>query len=188
MDYKNIINNFVTLPEDYQLVDQKEEIRNNQPVVIVRFQKNGQFILKGPRIIGVFQGNTLVSFKNYTEAYEGSFIKDDEAKQKANAVFKKVDINYARDLSFIRMETQERTFIDNNQSIVVPVEWLKYSHIDGSYNWVTLGSSGVLIEMEIGSRWDYFLGRRKTEMWDNDDWVLAREGKGPQLNRPDALA
>ncbi len=42
--------------------------------------------------------------------------------------------------------------------------------------------------MEINSRWDCFHGRRQTEMWDNDDWVLAREGKGPQLPSPNALA
>lgn len=53
---------------------------------------------------------------------------------------------------------------------------------------MTLAGNGQLIEMEIDSRWDYFRGRRKTEMWDNDDWVLAREGKGPQLNSPNALA
>ena len=46
----------------------------------------------------------------------------------------------------------------------------------------------MVIELEIDSRWDYFRGRRKTEMWDNDDWVLAREGKGPQLASPNALA
>lgn len=52
----------------------------------------------------------------------------------------------------------------------------------------TLGGGGAVVEMEIDSRWDYFRGRRKMGMWDNDDWVLAREGKGPQLPSPSALA
>lgn len=42
--------------------------------------------------------------------------------------------------------------------------------------------------MEFDSHWDYYNGQRKTEMWDNDDWVLAREGRGPQYPNPSALA
>ncbi|WP_243681245.1 hypothetical protein [Lacticaseibacillus manihotivorans] len=45
-----------------------------------------------------------------------------------------------------------------------------------------------MIEMEIESLWDYFRGRRATEMWDNDDWVKARQQNGPQLPSPNALA
>lgn len=87
------------------------------------------------------------------------------------------------------MERQQRQFLDEDgRNHQFPVLWIKFGHSNGSYNWVTLGANNQVIEMEIDSRWDYFHGRRKTEMWDNDDWVLAREGNGPQLASPNALA
>ena len=61
-------------------------------------------------------------------------------------------------------------------------------HHNGSFNWVTIGGEGQIIEFEREVRWDYMMSRRQTEMWYYDDWVLARMGKGPQLMSPFALA
>jgi len=45
-----------------------------------------------------------------------------------------------------------------------------------------------VIELERESGWDFFQSRRATEEWNYDDWVLARNGQGPQLAAPEALA
>ncbi len=37
----------------------------------------------------------------------------------------------------------------------------QFAHRNGSYNWVTLGAKGKLIEMEMDLRWDYFHGHRQ---------------------------
>lgn len=98
-------------------------------------------------------------------------------------------LSYNRALAFLRIEQQERSFFDQKGILQsIPVLWIKFGHTNVSYNWVTLGADGMIVEMERDSRWDYFGGRRKTEMWDNDDWVLARYGNGPQLPSPNALA
>ncbi|MGO2638018.1 MAG: hypothetical protein ACTH9D_03200 [Enterococcus viikkiensis] len=189
MERTELLNKVVTIPEGYQLVEEKIERRNKQEVTIWRFQKDGKFKLNGPRIIAIFVKDTLVSVKNLTSVPSGKLVSSERAEAVAKDIFSKNNRSYARGLSFIRIEHQQREFIDESgRTNQFPVLWIKFGHSNGSYNWVTLGADNQLIEMEIDSRWDYFRGRRKTEMWDNDDWVLAREGKGPQLVSPNALA
>lgn len=189
MGRKELLTKLVTIPEDFQLVEEKNERRNKQDVTILRFQKDGTFKLNGPRIIAIFIKDTIVSIKSLTAVPTGKLASNERAEVVAKSIFAKSNRNYARGLSFIRIEQQQREFIDDNgRTSQFPVLWIKFGHSNGSYNWVTLAADNQLIEMEIDSRWDYFHGRRKTEMWDNDDWVLAREGKGPQLTSPNALA
>ncbi|WP_180708248.1 hypothetical protein [Enterococcus canintestini] len=189
MKNTELLNKIVTIPDDYQLAQERHETRNRHRVTILRYQNDGIFELNGPRIIAVFLKDTLVSVKNLAIVPEGKLPSPERARALAEDIFAKSNRSYARGLSFIRIEHQQREFIgEDKKTHQFPVLWIKFSHTNGSYNWVTLAGNGQLIEMEIDSRWDYFRGRRKTEMWDNDDWVLAREGKGPQLNSPNALA
>ena len=37
-------------------------------------------------------------------------------------------------------------------------------HDNGSFNWVTIGGSGQIIEFEREVRWDYMMSRRQTEI------------------------
>ncbi|MEH7876154.1 MULTISPECIES: hypothetical protein [Bacillus] len=189
MNKEEKIQQVVTIPSHYRLVEKRTETRNGNNVTILRYQKNGKFILNGPRIIAVFEGDEMISLKNLSVVPEGKFLSTDRAKEMAEGIFSKIKPSYAMGLSFIRIDNQQRQFIDENGKVnQFPIQWIKFGHSNGSYNWVTLGANGSIIEMEIDSHWDYFRGRRKTEMWDNDDWVLAREGKGPQLPIPNALA
>ncbi|MBO1307913.1 hypothetical protein JZO70_17190 [Enterococcus sp. 669A] len=186
---QDLIEKIVTIPDTYQLVTESEEVRNKHVVTILRYQKDGKFVYNGPRIIAVFQNDDLLSIKNLTSVPEGKLPGAERARELAESVFSKSNRSYARGLSFIRIEHQQRDFIDDDgKTHQFPVLWIKFAHRNGSYNWVTLGANGTVVEMEVDSRWDYFRGRRKTEMWDNDDWVLAHEGKGPQLHSPNALA
>lgn len=179
------IKKFIKIPKNFNIVYKKEEIRNNEKVKIYRFQESGKFEINTPRIIVItdIYGN-IESIKNLSCLYKGS----QEAKKKAIDIFNELDESYAKGLSFIRIENQNRSFIKEGSTINFPVQWIKFGHENGSYNWVTLSFDGEIIEIERNSIWDYLKGRRATEMWDNDDWVLARLGKGPQLPSPNALA
>lgn len=184
-----LVEKIVTIPENYELVSETEEVRNHHKVTILRYQENGDFVFNGPRIIALFEKEDLISIKNLTTVPKGKLPSPERARELAESIFSKSNRSYARGLSFIRIERQQRQFVDDfGNTHQFPVLWIKFAHHNGSYNWVTLGADGTVIEMEIDSRWDYFRGRRKTEMWDNDDWVLAREGNGPQLPSPNALA
>jgi hypothetical protein len=189
MKKEELVNKIVNIPMDYRLAEEKKEIRNKREVTIWRFQKDGVFELNGPRVIAIFLKDNLVSIKNLSTAPEGKLASPDRARAIAEDIFSKSNRSYARGLSFIRIEHQQREFVgEDGKTHHFPVLWIKFGHSNGSYNWITLAGNNQLIEMEIDSRWDYFRGRRKTEMWDNDDWILAREGKGPQLKSPNALA
>ncbi|MFC4772591.1 hypothetical protein [Enterococcus hermanniensis] len=183
------LSELIEIPENYRKVSKTNEKRNNQTVEIRRYQVAGEYTYNGPRIIEVVGSGKLISLKNLTTVPVGRLLTAEKAQILAVQLFAKAHPAYAKGLSFIRIEQQERSFWDVEGKLqTFPVQWVKFAHQNGSYNWVTLGATGVLIELEIDSRWDYFRGRRKTEMWDNDDWVLAREGKGPQLASPNALA
>lgn len=107
----------------------------------------------------------------------------------ATEVWHHLDEKYARGLQFMRIDTLKRFFIDQDGTRQdFEVLWVKFAHSNGSYNWVTIGPGGQVVEVERESRWDYRRARRATEEWNYDDWVLAREGKGPQLKAPEALA
>ncbi|WP_159722834.1 hypothetical protein [Enterococcus sp. CSURQ0835] len=184
-----MIKKLVVLPDDYRLVKTATELRNRRPVVIQRYQKAGKLSYNGPRITAVFEGDRLVSLNNLAVVPKGKLPDEEVAKQNASAFFKQVDPNDAKKLSFLWIEQQTREFITTDgQTNEFSVLWIEFSHRDGSYDWITLGGGGTLIELERDSRWDYFRGRRKTEMWNNDDWVRARQGLGPQLPSPNTLA
>lgn len=179
----------ITLPATFQLVGESNEIRNRHMVTILRYQKDGLFVENGPRVLAIFRGEELISLKNLTQVPTGTLPTDDIARKIAEKIFLLANRTYARDLSFIRIEHQTRDFMPRpGLRQTFPVLWIKFGHRDGSYNWVTLSGSTTVIEMEFDSHWDYFRGRRKTEMWDNDDWVAARNGRGPQMASPNALA
>lgn len=56
---------------------------------------------------------------------------------------------------------------------VIEVCWAKFAHRNGTYNWVTVGPGGSIVEIEREAQWDYRAGRRATEQWDHDGWIAA---------------
>lgn len=107
----------------------------------------------------------------------------------AERIWDEVDPDYAAGLDYMRTDSYERFFIDENgEEVLLPIRWVKFAHRNGSYNWVSIGPGNQIIEVERESRWNYMRNRRATEEWNYDNWVLAREGKGPQLKAPEALA
>lgn len=185
----SVIEKYIEIPNNFRLVSVENKIRNNKEISIYRLQNNKEFSLNGPRITLILnKAQSIESFKNYSICNNKKLLSADEAKLKAIKIFKSIDCEYATGLSFMRIEKQSREIIENGKNKVFTVQWIKFSHSNGSYNWVTLGGDGEIIEIERNSYWDYAKGRRKTEMWDNDDWVLARKKLGPQLPAPNALA
>ncbi len=189
MDEATLLKTFISIPSAFELVSRTTAQRNDQQVSILRYQPFGKFQENGPRIIGVFDHDHVLSLKQLINVPAAGHLSANDAQQQAMAIFQTIDPQYAKGLSFIRVENQRRSFINaNGETVIFPVLWVKFGHRNGSYNWVTFGLDGTMIEMEIESLWDYFRGRRATEMWDNDDWVKARQQHGPQLPSPNALA
>ncbi|MBU5365742.1 hypothetical protein P7H74_08990 [Enterococcus devriesei] len=189
MDYLEMINYAVTIPEDYKIAEEDDQVRNGVMVHIVRLQPAGEVVINGPRIIGIFENDALVSLKDLSEVPSGALLDEDVAVEKAEQVLAAINPEYGNGEMFLRVDYQEREFFDEEGELqYFPVQWIKFAGYSGNYAWATLGSGGKLIEVEYESEWDYFRGRRKTEMWDNDDWVQAYYGQGPQLASPNALA
>lgn len=189
MDEYEVISNLVDFPAGYALVEEEEQMRNGVMVRILRYQDKGIYQLNGPRIIAVFDEDQMVSLKNLTEIPTGELLDDSEAVERAEQLLEEANYEYGADLVYLQTEYQERSFLnEDGDEEDFPVLWIKFTSGSGNYSWATLGGSGEVIELEYESEWDFLRGRRKTEMWDNDDWVQAYYGQGPQLPSPQALA
>ncbi|MBN3526920.1 hypothetical protein [Paenibacillus apiarius] len=185
------LSRLLPIPDHVQLVSVNEELRDGMKVEIRRYQVQESLYLGGPHltIISAQEGAHPLSYTNLISQNSGNLPKLDEAERLAMAVMRAVDKEYAKGLTLLRIENQNRHFTDDTGDFIhFPVLWVKMMHSNGSYNWVTLGENGQVIEFERQVRWNYSTSRRQTEMWFHDAWVLARNGKGPQLLPPAALA
>lgn len=185
------VSELLPIPNNVQLVNVSEEIRDGIKVVIRRYQTQDSIRFGGPHIttIASHEGTYPLSYTNLISEPSGEILSKGNAAGVAMDVMFAIDPEYAEGLTILRIERQARYYMnDTNDCIEFPVLWIKMMHSNGSYNWVTLGKGGQVVEFERHVRWDYLAGRRKTEMWYHDEWVLARMGKGPQLSSPAALA
>ena len=178
------------IPNYVNLVREHEELRDGVQVSIQHYQEEGALHYGGTHITTITSqnGKLLLSYTNMMPIYSNTLPHKDEAEKMAMDVMEKVDQRYASGLTFLRIEKQIRQYKNEGEVVTFPVLWVKMMHHNGSFNWVTIGGDGQIIEFEREVRWDYMMSRRQTEMWYYDDWVLARMGKGPQLLPPAALA
>ncbi|MCD2257171.1 hypothetical protein FHQ08_10620 [Lactobacillus sp. CC-MHH1034] len=180
----------LTIPSDYYLVETTKQTRNGKTVTVLRYQNNPNIVMNNAHLTVILaETGQLLSYNDFSGIPDGNLVRSKTARQVAEKTFQRVDPNYAAGLAFMRIDHYERHFFDADDSLqMIPISWVKFAHQNGSYNWVSVGGNGTVVEYEIDSRWDYFAARRATEEWNYDDWVLARQGKGPQLSAPQALA
>lgn len=182
---------YLWVPDDYTLISTENHTRNGDPITIERYQDKGPFRTHAAQVTTIYShnGRDLESYHNYTVANDQPLPGDSEAQKLAVDVWNDTDSEFARGLSFLVIEHQDRSFVDDaGKTHTFPVLWVKFAHRNGSYDWVTIAGGNKIVEVERNSMWDYFGGRRATEEWDNDDWVEAREGKRGQLGAPHARA
>ncbi|KRL55859.1 hypothetical protein [Furfurilactobacillus rossiae] len=181
-------NKMLTLPDDFVEVARDLRPRNHKTVTVIRYQRAGKIIPNNAHVTVIF-GNDgrLLSYNNFSIDSDAPLPRGEEALQIAQQTFESIDPNFARHLRFMRIDKQTRTFTDGGRTVQTPILWVKFSHRNGSYNWVSVGPGGQIVEVERDSRWNYLLSRRSTEEWNFDDWVLVREGKRRQLPAPQPL-
>ncbi len=179
------------VPLNIRLVENSVERRNDEEVCIFRFQRLAPKEFDAPYVSFVVNDSTgeLLSFTNRMLGVPQKNISEKDAFSKASNIIKSINPEYYTGLSFLRIENPKRLFINMDGELEeYPIFSIKFSHLDGSYNWVSLSMNGQVIEYEIKAFWDFDRKRRKTEMWDHDGWVKARYGIGRELNPPCALA
>ncbi|MBD0669998.1 hypothetical protein [Streptomyces sp. CBMA156] len=182
---------FVHIPPGWNLVWDVNRKRSGTAVRVRRWQPFSERVLGGEQITVVTEEESgrILSVRQFVTALIRDPLPDTGAEQSALDEFATVDPRYAQDLTPLRVDAQVRTWRDTDgKPVVVPVRWAKHAHRTGTYNWITTDPSGGVIEYEIESHWDYRLSRRATEQWDEDAWIAAREGTGPQLEAPAARA
>lgn len=185
----------LNIPADYHIVVEKLVVRNQQPVHLRRYQPADlpEEALNREHITVIYGDNAqLISYNALTQPLSGTLPSEKQAFAKAEHLWQQVDAQYREQLTPLRLLTGlTRTYVNAaGQTVTVPVEWAKYMNlaVDGSYEWVGFGPTGQLIEFERQNLWNFDTNRQQTEMWNGDDWLLARRGLGPQLPAPWPLA
>ncbi len=181
----------LSVPLNIRVVENSIEKRNDEEVLIFRFQRLAPKEFDAPYVSFVVNDKTgeLISFVNRMLAVPKVTFTADDALLKANHILKNINPEYFDGFSFIKIDNPIRSFINVDGDLEDhPIHRVKYAHIDGSYNWVGLSMNGQVVEYEIKVFWDLSKKRRLTEMWDHDGWVKAKYGLGPELKPPSALA
>ncbi|MEP9391818.1 hypothetical protein ABLE94_06085 [Gordonia sp. VNK1] len=179
------------VPDGWHLVWDHAARRSGEPVRVLRWQPTTDRELGVEAVTAVVaaRGGRLLSIRRFIGEVTGDLPSPARAEQIAMDVFTELDPRYARLLTPLRVDTQGRRWrTADGHDVDITVRWAKHAHPNGTYNWVTVGPGGSIIEVERESHWDYEAGRRATEQWDHDGWIAAREGTGPQLPGPDAVA
>ncbi|MFD1465117.1 hypothetical protein ACFQ4L_03300 [Lapidilactobacillus mulanensis] len=178
------------IPDGFVRIATDLRERNDEQVRVERYQLGENIIANNAHVTLVFGADErLISYNNFVGDLNATLPSKSELVQRAMEVWQHLDPQYASGLQFMRIDTLKRFYVDDQgQSNHFKVLWVKFAHRNGSYNWVTFGPGGQVLEVERESRWDYMRSRRATEEWNYDNWVLAREGKGSQLAAPEALA
>ncbi|KRN21330.1 hypothetical protein [Lacticaseibacillus camelliae] len=179
------------IPDGYQIVVEKLVPRNGKQVHLRRYQPASlpKEALNREHVTVIYgDDGYLYSYNALTQPLTGKLPSEDQAFAKAEQIWQEVDPAYREQLEELRSLTgQTRTYVNaQGQTVTIPLEWAKYANMvdDGSYEWIGLGPNGVVLEFERQSYWDFSANRQKTEMWNGDDWILARRGLGPQLPAP----
>lgn len=187
---KNQIDRDLIIPDEFKLVSSTQRQRNREKVRVERYQQEKEVVSNNAHLTLVYgEDGRLISYNNFFGNPSLPLPSENNLVQLATDVWENLDADYARGLQFMRIDRLKRFYkTSKGKRIDFDVLWIKFVHNNGSYNWVTIGPGGQIMEVERESEWDYMRSRRATEEWNYDDWVLAREGKGPQLDAPEALA
>lgn len=179
------------VPFTIRIVEHGVESRNGRDIRVLRFQRLAPKEFDAPYIAFALCKTTgnLISYRNRMLPVLENRLSEDDALVKAKMLLRKISPEYYTGISFLRIETPTRQFINLYGELEdYPIYRVEFTHEDGSYASVGLSMCGQVSEYEIDLLWDSSSMRRKTEMWDHDGWVKARYGLGPELEKPHALA
>lgn len=183
------------VPDDYAIVYDRMVSRNGKQVHLRRYQPKDhpEEELNHAHVTVVYgDGGYLYSYNAFTQPGTGRIPNKRQAFPIAEQVWADVDPDYRKELERLEgVGGLKRYYVDEQgKKVTIPIFWAKYVNdvLQGSYEWVGIGPDGAVFEFERESYWDFSANRQATEMWNGDDWILARRGQGPQLRAPLPLA
>lgn len=190
----------VEVPEGWTPTWDVRRERSGVPVRVRRWQAQAPRTLGGEHVTVVVDeaAGALISYRHavLSQAMVDAVRRGDDllpSRGESTAIAKQVIADVDRGAAVtnreMRVEVQSREWrAADGRQVSVPVLWHKHVSARGGFGWVAVGPGGIVIEYERDAQWDFVRFRRGSEQWDFDPWVAAREGTGPQLDPPNALA
>lgn len=176
-------------PSDWDVVDVREGDHDGLPVTVIRRQPGG-YRLGGPHTTVVAdRDGRLLGYTSLRPGGAGRLPDRAESRRAAFDLIRRAAGAYADDLVVQWIKPHDETVTDDGGQVrTVTGMKVKTRHADGRYTWAVVGPGGVCLTYERGIHWDAARARRGTPMWLHDGWIAARDGVGPQLDPPYAIA
>lgn len=149
---KNQIDRDLIIPDEFKLVSSTQRQRNREKVRVERYQQEKEVVSNNTHLTLVYgEDGRLISYNNFFENPSLPLPSENNLVQLATDVWENLDADYARGLQFMRIDRLKRFYkTSKGKRIDFDVLWIKFAHNNGSYNWVTIGPGGQIMEVERG--------------------------------------
>ncbi len=178
----------LTIPEDFAHRFVREELHEEIPVTVARYQRTPLLVYGGEHVttvIGTDDG-ILYGYTRQIATSDDAALPDPNTARKAAFEFLiEADASYAAGLDeqWIDRHDEQITTESGQPSTVAGIK-VKTRHTSGLYAWVIVGEHAQIVTYERDIVWNSGEARRHTHMWLHDRWVMAHDEGRPDLDPP----
>lgn len=178
----------LTIPEDLTYEFVRHELHENIQVTVTRYQRTPGLTYGHEHVttvIGTADG-ILYGYTNQTATVaEHTLPEANAARNIAFGFLNRVDADYAARLSERWIDRHDELIRTgrNEQAVVAGIK-VKTAHTNGLYAWVIVSEHGQVVTFERDVAWNSAEARRHTHMWLHDQWIIAHDNGGPELDPP----
>lgn len=178
-DYLKEFEKHVRIPSGYYFYSAKKVIVDKESALLFRYQKDKNENKNGEHFSFVVSENQkqILGFTYMDMKFSNSkMISKNETKKIADKFLKQLDASLASELKNLWIEQHdEKIFVDGKEITISGMKYKCYRASTNDYCWVIVGFDGSIITFERNIKWDNAAGKRITEKWLHDSWVLSND-------------
>lgn len=121
----------------------------------------------------------ILGFTRMDSKYlDGELLTEEQTREIATAFLRGIDSELAESLNNLWIDKHgEPLIVDREQREIFGMKYKCYRKSSEDYSWVIVGFDGSVITFERDIVWDNEAGKRITQKWLHDSWVLENEKK-----------
>lgn len=176
------------IPSGFEHRYVRHELHEDTPVTVTRYQQIPDLSYGGEHVTTVIGTNDgiLYGYTQLTPTENENQLPDkDVARRVAFNFLNEMDADYTAGLDERWIDRHdEHITTQNGEPATVAGVKVKTGHQNGLYAWVIVGEHEQVITYERDVAWNSAEARRHTHMWLHDQWIIAHDAGGPELEPP----
>lgn len=178
-DYLNEFQKQVVIPSGYHFYSVKKVVADNESALLFRYQKDRNENKNGEHFSFIISENEkqILGFTYMDKKFSNSkMISKAEAKKITETFLRQLDNSLAKELKNLWIEQHDEQIIANDkEAIISGIKYKCYRAATNDYCWVVVGFDGAIVTFERNIKWDNTAGKRITEKWLHDSWVIEKD-------------